>query len=101
MESENHTYSLLGQFWFGVLCGAWDIATVIHKAKEFLSADYTDDDDKKGLCNKMKSYLLILLKTDAVTPENVGLVKEYMEHLYEYDRQTKKNDIFDWYTGDG
>jgi len=93
---ENDVSFLLHRFWFGVLCGAWDIETVIQMAKEFSTADYISKYDSERLCERMKSYLSILKESNAILQENQYLVKDYLDELEQQIQAKKKNDIFDW-----
>jgi len=96
MNQENNARFLLGYFWFGVLCGAWDIVTIIQKAQEFQSADYIDKTNLERLCDRMIDYISILHDANAISPENEDLVKEYLDELTQQKQARKKNDIFDW-----
>ena len=96
MREENSVENLLGIFWFGILCGAWDIVTVIQMSKDFSTADYISKSDSERLCNRMKSYLSILQESNAILTENEDLVKEYLDELELQMQAKKKNDIFDW-----
>jgi hypothetical protein len=96
MSEENNSYRLLGYFWFGILFGAWDLATVIQMAKELSKADYISEYRSEELFRRMHSYLSILQESNAIPPESEGLVKEYLDELEQQKQAEKKDDIFDW-----
>ena len=95
MDEEKDTHELLGYFWFGVLCGSWDVVTVIEKAKIFQAAegDYIKSFELQVLYKRMRSYLSILQDANVIPSENEDFVREYQNEL---EQKIKKNDLFDW-----
>ena len=96
LEQENHIYNILGYFWFGVLLGAWNVNTIIQKAKDYYTSDYLNDDYKQRLLERTKCYLSILQESNAVAPEDEDLVNKYLDELEQEIQAKKKKDIFDW-----
>ena len=96
MNQENSTHWILGYFWFGVLCGVWDIDTLIQKALDLQSANYVDERRLERFCNRMMDYISVLQKANGIKPENEKLINEYLEILERQKYERRKKDIFDW-----
>jgi hypothetical protein len=96
MNHENHQYSLLSFFWFGILCGAWDIETVIQKAREFSSTEYITEANKEKLCKNIKKYISVLQDANAIAPKDEDFAQRYLDELEKQMQEKHKFDIFDW-----